>query len=423
MFEANFAGGRFASRAPVKLDKGGAMPSASSLQFMPLRLLHSIRSVNPHGGGPIEGVKQLAAINRAQGHQVEVLSLDSPDDPWLSDFPLPCHPMGPAKGSYGYSPKLVPWLKTHAKNYDAVIVDGLWQYNAFGVWRALHGSKTPYFVFTHGMLDPWFKRTYPLKHFKKWLYWPWGDYRVLRDARRVLFTCEEERRLARQSFWLYRANEQVVNFGTAGPVGNAEEQKALFIAQFPEVKGKECILFLGRVHVKKGTDLLFRAFAKCLRDSRAESARKDWHLVVAGPNDHPYGQEMKGLAAELGIAERITWTGMITGDLKWGAFYQAAAFILPSHQENFGIAVAEALACGLPVLISNKVNIWREIAEDGAGLVENDDLPGTVALMERWQALSSAEREAMADKASLCFQKQFHASQSARSLIAVLEKS
>ena len=77
-------------------------------------------------------------------------------------------------------------------------------------WLALEslrkqGFHTPaYFVFTHGMLDPWFKRTYPLKHLKKWLYWPWAEYRVLRDAQAVLFTCEEERILARQSFWLYK---------------------------------------------------------------------------------------------------------------------------------------------------------------------------------------------------------------------------
>ena len=136
---------------------------------MPLRILHSIRSVNPQGGGPIEGVKQFARTNTADGHRVEVLSLDAPGDAWVKDFPFRCHAVGPAKGSYGYSPNLVPWLREHRRDYDAVIVDGIWQYNAFGVWRALRGTSTPYHVFTHGMLDPWFKRTYPLKHFKKYL--------------------------------------------------------------------------------------------------------------------------------------------------------------------------------------------------------------------------------------------------------------
>ncbi len=80
---------------------------------MPLRILHSIRSVNPHGGGPVEGVKQFAAVNRRAGHVIEVVTLDNPDDPWVRDFPLPCHAVGPAKGSYGYSSQLVPWLRAN----------------------------------------------------------------------------------------------------------------------------------------------------------------------------------------------------------------------------------------------------------------------------------------------------------------------
>jgi len=387
---------------------------------MPLRILHSIRSVNPHGGGPVEGVKQFARVNTAAGHVIEVVSLDAPSDAWVRDFPLPCHAMGPVKGSYGYSAKLAPWLKENRKNYDVVIVDGLWQYNGFAVWRALHGTSTPYFVFSHGMLDPWFKRTYPLKHLKKWLYWPWGEYRVLRDAKAVLFTCEEERRLARESFWLYRVNERVVNFGTGAPKGDAAAQKSLFQEKFPETCGQHCLLFLGRVHVKKGTDLLFEAFAQLLKEN--PTAIADWRIVVAGPNDHAYGTEMKALAEKLGIANRITWTGMLTGDLKWGAFYQASAFVLPSHQENFGIAVAEALACSVPVLISDKVNIWREIDQDGAGFVANDDLASTHQTLKRWLETPAADRAAMSRRALKCFQSRFDVEQSARSLIAVLEE-
>ena len=91
------------------------------------------------------------------------------------------------------APRLLSWLRENATRYDAVIVNGIWQYHSYATWLALHRSETPYFVFTHGMLDPWFKRRHPLKHLKKWLYWPWADYRVLRDAQAVIFTCEEER--------------------------------------------------------------------------------------------------------------------------------------------------------------------------------------------------------------------------------------
>jgi len=384
-----------------------------------LRILHVIRSVNPVGGGPIEGVKQLSRVNCSRGHTVEVVSLDDPADTWLKGFPLPLHALGPSWGKFGYAPGFVPWLRANRHRYDAVIVNGIWQYHSFGTWRALKDSTLPYVVFTHGMLDPWFKRQYPLKHLKKWLYWPWGDYRVLRDAAAVLFTCEQERRLARRSFWLYQADELVVNYGTAGPDGDPERQSRSFAERFPGLSGKRQLLFLGRVHPKKGADLLLRAFHDWLAaDARGDLA--DWHLVIAGPDDHAYALELKALAARLGIAARITWTGMLQGDLKWGAYRNAEVFILPSHQENFGIAVAEALACAVPVLVSQEVNIWREIVSDDAGLVETDDLAGTRRLLERWVALPLAQRLAMRERARACFLGRFHVERAADSLAEAL---
>jgi glycosyltransferase involved in cell wall biosynthesis len=387
---------------------------------MGLRILHSIRSVNPAGGGPIEGIKQISEVNRRHGHEIEIISLDSPKAPWVKNCPVLCHALGPGFMGYGYHPLFVPWLQDHRRDYDIVVVNGIWQYNAFGVWRALHNTPTPYCVFPHGMLDPWFKRTYPLKHIKKWLYWPWADYRVLRDATAVLFTCEEERRLARQSFWLYRCDECVVNYGTGVPTGDAALQRALFLKRFPHLEGKRCLLFLGRVHVKKGPDLVFQAFQRILKEL-PEELTADVHLVMAGPNDHHYGRAMERLAKSLGLEERVTWTGMLMGDLKWGAFRAADAFILPSHQENFGIAVAEALACGVPVLISNQVNIWREVQFHQAGLVETDDLEGTRLLIERWLGMPKENWAQMRARAVECYSRRFNVESTANMLVDVLK--
>lgn len=385
-----------------------------------LRLLHVIRTVNPAFGGPIEGLKQLAAVNLRVGHSVEVLSLDAPSTEWVRSCPIPCHAVGPAWLNYGYSSHFVPWLRANAHRFDAVVVNGIWQYNAFGVWRALHGTSTPYFVYTHGMLDPWFKRTYPLKHLKKWLYWPWADYRVLRDAAAVLFTCEEERRLARKSFGLYRCREFVANYGTAGPVGDQVAQRKVFVEKFPHLQSKRCLLFLGRVHVKKGPDILFRAFANALQRLPFHLTR-NVQLVMAGPNDHHYGERMIELVDSLGLNERVTWIGMVMGDLKWGTFHAADAFILPSHQENFGISVAEALACSVPVLISKQVNIWKEISDDSAGFVESDDLEGTSNLIERWLQTPTDEWAAMKQRAKACYQRRFDIEQAASSLVRAVK--
>lgn len=381
---------------------------------MSLRLLHCIHSVDPAGGGPAEGIRQLARAGRELGHEVEILSLDDPAAACVAASPVPVHAVGPGWRGYGYAPRFTAWLRARRRDYDAVIVNGLWQYNAFGAWRALHGTSTPYVVYPHGMLDPWFRRTYPLKHLKKWLYWPWADYRVLRDAAAVLFTCEEERRRARQSFGLYRCTERVVAYGTPGPpAGAPEDFRRAFAARWPATGGRRCLLHLGRVHEKKGPDLVLQAFARHLR---ARPAAESWHLIMAGPADHPYGVAMRGLARSLGLDDRVTWTGMLEGPLKWGAFYQAEAFLLPSHQENFGIVVAEALACGRPVLISDQVNIWREIEADGAAFVEPDDLPGTERLLARWSALGAEERADFGGRARRCFTRRFGIAAGAASL-------
>jgi glycosyltransferase involved in cell wall biosynthesis len=383
-----------------------------------MKILRAIHTVNPALGGPIESVKQSSAILSRRGHVVEIISLDAPGDPWVRDSPVPVHALGPGRGGYGYAPRFSRWIKERRDQYDAVIVHGIWQYNSFGVWRGLSGSGTPYFVFPHGMLDPWFKRTYPLKHIKKLLYWPWGEYRVLRDAAAVLFTSEEERRLARESFSLYTCNEIVVSYGTAAPAMDLEKAREDFFEAFPKLRGQRFFLFLGRLHEKKGSDLLIDAFV-ALRNSA--DAGSSMHLVLAGPcADDEYLRHLKQLAGVANIDDSITFTGMLTGNRKWGAFSAAEAFVLPSHQENFGIAVVEALACGTPVLISNQVNIWREIEADGAGYVENDDLAGTTALLKRWLATPADVRAAMEENAKNSFARRFEIERATDSLLKAL---
>jgi glycosyltransferase involved in cell wall biosynthesis len=379
-----------------------------------MKILRSTHTVNPAGGGPIESIRQSSAALLRRGHQVEVVSLDAAGDPWVRDAAVPVHALGPGLGSYGYSSRFSRWIREHRAEFDVVIIHGVWQYSSFGVWRALAGTKTPYFVFPHGMLDPWFKRAYPLKHLKKLFYWPWSEYRVLRDAAAVLFTSEEERRLARESFGLYRAREIVVNYGTAAPE-NLDAAREVFFDAFPSLRGERFLLFLGRLHEKKGCDLLIEAFRKMRNSS------EPIHLVMAGPCARPdYLRHLQELAAaEAGL---ISFPGMLTGDVKWGALSAAEAFILPSHQENFGIAIAEALACGTPVLISNKVNIWREIEADDAGYVENDDLAGVVNLLDRWLATPSEKRLAMEQNAMRCFANRFEIERATDSLLAAISQ-
>jgi glycosyltransferase involved in cell wall biosynthesis len=380
-----------------------------------MKILHLLASIDPRDGGPVEGVRRSGVAMCEAGHTIEVATCDAPDADFLAAFPFPVHALGPTRNRYSYSERLAPWIAANAKRFDAVIVHGLWQYHGLAAWKALRGSDVPYYVYAHGMLDPWFKEAYPLKHLKKWLYWPWAEYRVLRDARAVIFTTEEERTRARESFWLYRARERIVPFGTSVPPLDANAARDTFLRAMPDMRGKRIVLFLGRIHAKKGCDLLIDAFARV--------AKRDpsLHLVIAGPDETGWIPSLRTRAQAAGIARRVSLPGMLQGELKWGAFHASDVFVLPSHQENFGVAVAEALGCGLPALISDKVNVWREIEADSAGLVAADTVDGTEKNLLRWLELDASEREAMRAQAARTFNSRFRIETMVGALTALLE--
>ncbi len=370
-----------------------------------------MQTLNPATGGVARAVTSLSEGMQKRGVEVEIVALDDANSPWLRERSTKVHALGPGRTSYRYSKTLRDWLSRHGDNFDCVIANGIWQHHSFAVWQQFHRSRTPYFVFPHGMLDPWFKRTYPLKHLKKWMYWPWADYRVLRDAAAVIFTSEEECRLARRSFWLYRAKEKISPLGAETPPADNAETKNLFAEKFPEIKRTRMLLFLGRIHPKKGCDLLLEALPR---------AGEPLTLVIAGPDQIGWTQTLRERAQRMNLSPQIIFPGMLEGALKRGAFENADAFILPSHQENFGMSVIEALSYGAPVLISDRVNIWREIEADNAGYVAPDNLAGVTNLLERWLKTPADQRDAMRVHAQKCFRERFEINHAVDSLLAIL---
>jgi glycosyltransferase involved in cell wall biosynthesis len=366
-----------------------------------MNILHFISSVDPATGGPVEGLKQRIAIYHSAGHHVEIASLDAPEFAASLNFPARVIALGPGRGTYAYSARAVPWLRENISRFDLVLVNGVWNYNTLAAHHALTGAGIPWAIFTHGMMDPYFKREFPLKHIKKSLYWHTRLSRVFRDATAILFTTEEECLLARQSFSRYRVREMVVPYGTFGPTLDLAQAREEFLIRFPALRGKRVAICLSRIHPKKGTDILIRAFAAALAQDQA------WHLVIAGPDQIGWQRDLEALAQSLSIADRIAFTGRLEGVLKWGAFAASEVFVLPSHQENFGIVVAEALACGLPVVLSDKINIWREVLRHQAGLVAPDTLGGTIDSLTRYTALTAGERAAMSTGALECFRQEF----------------
>ena len=376
-----------------------------------MRVLRVISSVDLTSGGPINGLVNSTAGLLQRGHDVVTVSLDGPTSMHVGNFPFQIHSFRSYGGTFSYSPGLKTWLKANVMHFDVVVIHGLWQFHSYCAANACIKAKIPYVVFTHGMLDPWFNDVYVLKAIKKKIYWRLFERRVINQASAVLFTSEEEKILARESFRPYSPNEVVVSYGSPQPTVNVDRSADLFIRKFPILSGKRFLLYMSRIHTKKGIDLLIDAFARI-------HYSEDLFLVIAGPDNQGLRISLEEQAVKLGISNKIVWTGMLSGDLKWGAYHAADVFVSPSHHENFGIVVAEALSTSTPVLITNKVNIWREVEAYGAGIVGDDNVAGVVKVLSKWLSLNDDESEAMRRNALVCYGDRF----SIQSAVHSLEK-
>jgi len=336
-----------------------------------MNIVHLIHSLDPKTGGVHSAVELLAESLNKLG-----ISSSLSADP-------------------NYSPQ----------DNENIIAHGLWQWPG----RRARASQRPYLLFPHGMLDPWFKNTYFGKHLKKQLYWWYAQGSIVKNAYAVCFTTEEERRLAQNTFFPYRpAREIVTGIGVPEPPCNTLDEKS-FLEKFPQLVNKSTLLYLGRIHPKKGLDLLIHSWNEKQLGTLGA-------LAIAGPFDpkDEYHLKLKELS---GSDSSIHWLGMLEGAEKWGALKSANALILPSHQENFGMVVAEACSARTPVLLTNKVNLWREIESSNAGYVAEDTHEGISSLLDRW-------KEGLANKlgnnAYSCFQEKLHVDRAAERVIEII---
>ena len=390
-----------------------------------MRLLRVIATMDPASGGPCQGIRNIVPTLEEMGVCNEVVSLDDPNAAFLGSDPFPIHALGPSKGMWNYSPKLRPWLNENLDRFDAVIIHGLWLYISYATSKAVRhfrnnvsprgrSGQLKLFVMPHGMLDPYFQRApgRRLKAIRNWFYWKLIEGNVVNKADGIFFTCEEELLLAREPFRPYLPQRELnVKYGIENPPDHSWEMREAFLRRCPQVHDKPYILFLSRIHEKKGVDLLIKSYLNVAQDDSPK-------LVIAGPGmDTPYGEELKRLVEQSNRKNAIFFPGMLKGKEKWGAFYGSEAFILPSHQENFGIAVVEALACGKPVLISNQVNIWREIERSGGCLVAEDTLKGTEYMLKKWFDMSGNTKQIMSKYARRSFEKHFHVMPAAQKML------
>jgi glycosyltransferase involved in cell wall biosynthesis len=332
-----------------------------------MRILQIIPSLAFSHGGPTFAVIELSCKLINKGEEVTIFTTDA-DIKGRLNVPLntPINidgikvfyfPIQYLK-YYRFSLPLVTALRKNIPFYDLIHIHSLFQFSTLAASYYCQKYHKPYIIRPLGQLEPYaLKRHY----LKKKLYLFFFEFKNLERATAVHFTTEEEKK----NFLKLgiRANSFVLPLGIDLDKFKRLPEYGNFRERYPELKDKKLILFLSRINFKKGLDILVKAFAKLCRD------RDDIHLVIAGPDSEGYGKRVKKWLKNEGLLNRTTFTGMLLGKEKLAAFRDSDIFVLPSYSENFGLAVVEAMACGLPVVISNKVGIHREIQENNAGIV------------------------------------------------------
>ena len=397
-----------------------------------MKILRVIASMDPKSGGPCQGIRNTAASLENLGVGNEVVCLDSPNSDFIGKDSFKIHALGPAANPWVYSKLLLPWLIDNVRKFDAIIVHGLWLYPSHAVRRAMKvmnernmdGKDVPWYIMPHGMLDPYFQNA-PDRKFKairNTFYWKIIESKVVQNATGILFTCQQELLLARETFKPYKPAQEInVGYGIQPPPDFSVEMQNSFEHHFPGNFENGYFLFLSRIHPKKGVDNLVNAYSRLLGEQKlGTTAVPD--LVIVGPGmDTEFGENLLDLVTENELLKnKVHFPGMLSGNEKWGAFYGCEAFILPSHQENFGIAVAEALACEAPVLISDKINIWREIKDAGGGIIRTDSQEGTYEMLASWLALSANQKTEMRIKAFEAYTQYFKINDNIQNLVKAL---
>ena len=347
-----------------------------------MNILHVNSSFEPRNGGPYQATRGMCKALAIRGHQVTLYTTNIVGQGSMLPFhnrtqtlDVPTSQPVPLDGyevwyfsvrwptRWCFSPGLARALVRTVANYDIVHIHSLYLFPTQVTAYLCRRCGVPYLMRPHGTLDPYLRRR---SRVKKWVYDRLLQRRDLDQAAAIHYTTEEERELVKSL--CFRAPGIVVPLGIDLSEFDELPRYGVFRDKYLDGWTGHVILYLGRINFKKGFDLLIPAFAEVCR------RRDDVRLVVVGHDDPPsYGAQVRRWVSEAGIGDRVIFTGPLFGEDKKAALADADLWVLPSYSENFGIAVIEAMACGLPVIISNKVNLHQDVTQAKAGIVIDCD--------------------------------------------------
>ncbi len=376
-----------------------------------MNILHVIPAVAARYGGPSAVVLETCQGLASRGHSVLIATTDA-DGP--SRLPVPLGQMTTYQGApciffertsseaFKWSRDLARWLDQMCGRFDVVDIHAVFSHSSLVAGRACRQSGVPYIVRPHGSLDPWsLARKRPQKRLLFWL----GARRLLTGAAGIQYTTVEEQRLAEASLpWLAH--------GSVVPLGVSRES----FSRKPGVPASPpYLLTMSRLESKKGLERLISAFHQATVMGRGA----EWRLVIAGDGDAAYVRTLKHLAATGTAASRILFPGWVSGAEKVKLLRGAALFACPSAQENFGISLVEAMACGVPVIVSRGVNLAPEINSANAGWVVDPLAPSFARVLE--SVLGDRPGQAARGKAAARLAVRFGWDQSLDALVTLYE--
>jgi len=370
------------------------------------RILHVVPSLDQRHGGPLRLVLDLSARAEGRGLTSEVAG---PGPLMVADNPMAdgrIHAFPARSGAWAYCPALRAWLRENVGRFDGVVVHGAWLYPGWAAAKECRRAGVPYAYYPHGMIEAWAVRGQGfLKERKKRLYWGLAERGVADGASAVFFTTRREQELTRETFALAAPGRLLAPYGIEeGEAARVEPREA----GLRQPDGVGVVLYLGRLHPKKNPELLLSAWKKA-------GPPAGWRLVVAGSGEDGFERLLHEQVDALGLSASVELTGFVAGADKQYLLQRAEWFVLPSSQENFGIAVLEAVRYGCAVAISDGVYLaesfpagaetmpvdeaawvafFRERVADGAHRQRVRDAVrgrlmeefGMTAVMERWIA-------------------------------------